>query len=163
MAGESGTVVEVELFTTKLDTPDNRRIIIPNSSIFGTTIQNVTFHDKRRVDINVGTTYESSIDDARKVIETTIKAIPNTLSDPPPQVLLLSLGNSSIDWVARVWCKTKDYWAVKDATTRAIKVALDEANIGIPFPQMDIHFSAESVEKGIVTKSGVDAPAPATQ
>jgi len=140
VGGQVGKVDELGLFVTTLDTPDNRRIIMPNTSVFGTTIENITFHEKRRVDVAVGTDYGEDLDKVRSVLEEAVKGIEGVLEDPPPQIFLDSLGASSIDWQVRVWCKTADYWDVKQLTTRATKVALDKAEIGIPFPQMDVHF-----------------------
>jgi small conductance mechanosensitive channel len=138
-AGVVGKVIEIGLFSTTLDTPDNRRIIVPNGAIFGATIENVTFHDQRRVDVGVGTDYGADLAMVRGVLEKTASAVPGVLSDPAPQIFLAELGGSSIDWQVRVWCDTSAYWDVFQATTHAVKDALDEANVGIPFPQMDVH------------------------
>ena len=139
VAGQTGKVFEIELFTTKLDTPDNRRLIIPNSSVFGSTIENITHHDKRRVDVAVGVDYSADLDQTRQVLEGVAQAEPGRLPDSDTQACLLELADSSINWQVRVWTKTEDYFAVKDSLTRAVKVALDQAGIGIPFPQMDVH------------------------
>jgi small conductance mechanosensitive channel len=138
-AGFIGTVNEVELFTTDLTTFDNRRIIVPNSSIFGSVIENLTHNETRRVDVPVGVDYAADVDETRKVLEAMIPSIPGVLEEPAPQIFLKELGASSVDWVVRVWCKTDDFWDVYQATIRASKMALDEASLGIPFPQMDIH------------------------
>jgi len=138
-AGTEGTVDEIGLFTTTLDTPDNRRIIVPNSAIFGGTIENVSHHTLRRVDVSVGTEYGADIDKAREIMMQTAKACRDVLADPEPAVALTGLGGSSIDWAVRVWVNSGDYWAVKDRLTRDVKYALDNAGIGIPFPQMDVH------------------------
>ncbi len=137
--GITGKVEAIELFTTVFDTPDNRRIVVPNGTIFGGNIETITFHDTRRVDVAVGTDYPADIDETRRVLEKAAAEVEGGLSDPGPVVYLSELGGSSIDWAVRVWSKTEDYWAVRERLTRNIKVALDEANIGIPFPQMDVH------------------------
>ncbi len=144
--GVWGKVNEIELFTTTLDTPDNRRIIIPNGTIFGSTIENLTFHPIRRVDVSVGTDYGADLDKARQVMLETAKNTPNTLSDPAPQIYLVALGGSSIDWQVRAWCNTPDFFSVKDELTLRVKKALDAADIGIPFPQMDLHLDADVTE-----------------
>jgi small conductance mechanosensitive channel len=141
VSGTTGKVDEVELFTTTLDTPDNRRFIIPNSSIFGSTIENITFHPKRRVDVVVGVSYSADIDKTREVLTAAANAIDKTLDDPEKVIMLTGLGASSVDWVVRVWANTGDFWAVKEDLTRAIKMHLDQAGISIPFPQMDIHLN----------------------
>lgn len=138
-AGTMGKIFEIGLFTTTFDTPDNRRIIVPNNSIFGGTIENISHHATRRVAVTVGTDYGADIDKAREVLLAAAKATEHVLSDPEPAVVLTGLGGSSIDWSVRVWVNSGDFWPVSDALTRNVKVALDEAGIGIPFPQMDVH------------------------
>ncbi len=142
VSGELGKVAELGLFSTEMDTFDNRRIILPNSGIFGSTVVNFTHHATRRVDIPVGVEYPADLDRTREVLTAAAAGVPKRLEDPPPQIILLKLGNSSVDWQVRVWVKTEDYWDVVDAGTRAVKMALDEAGLGIPFPQMDVHLDA---------------------
>ena len=139
VAGHTGKVNEIELFTTTMDTPDNRRLILPNGAIFGASIENVTFHDKRRVDVAVGVDYSADIDKTRAVLTEAATGVTGRLQDEDPMVILAELGASSVDWSVRVWSKTADFFAVKEALTEAIKKALDQAEIGIPFPQMDVH------------------------
>lgn len=138
-AGVKGKIFEIGLFTTQFDTFDNRRIIVPNNEIFGGNIENVSHHATRRVDVSVGTEYSADIDKTREVLMAAAKGTENTLSDPEHVVYLNELGGSSINWAVRVWVNAGDFWAVKDQLTRNVKYALDEAEIGIPFPQMDIH------------------------
>lgn len=135
----SGRVEEVELFTTAVDTFDNRRIIVPNSTIFGAVIENFTKHDSRRVDVTVGAAYSADIDETRQALMAAAKTVPGRDESKDPVVVLTGLGASSVDWVVRIWCPTAVYWDVKDAAIRAAKRALDEAGISIPFPQMDLH------------------------
>jgi small conductance mechanosensitive channel len=137
--GVTGKVTELGLFTTAFDTPDNRRIIVPNGSVFGGTIENISHHDTRRVSVEVGTDYGADIDKTREILMATAKACTDVMADPEPAVVLAGLGGSSIDWSVRVWVHSADYWAVKDRLTRDVKYALDNASIGIPFPQMDVH------------------------
>jgi small conductance mechanosensitive channel len=144
VGGQLGKVDEIELFTTTLDTPDNRRIILPNSSIFGSTIENLTHHPIRRVDVAVGVSYSADIDETREVLTKAARSVSGGLADPEPAVVLLELGGSSVDWTVRVWANTPEFWDVKQATTGAVKRALDEAGIEIPFPQMDVHLDQPS-------------------
>ena len=139
IAGVTGKVDEIGIFTTTLDTPDNRRIIVPNNSIVGAVIENISHHDTRRVDVAVGTDYSADLDRTRSILEQAAKDLPGRLQDKDVQVVLVELGASSIDWQVRVWAPAADFFPVKEATTRAIKVALDGEGIGIPFPQMDVH------------------------
>jgi len=139
VAGKTGIIQAIELFVTNMDTFDNRRIIIPNSMIFGDVIETISFHAIRRVDVSVGTEYPADLDRVRSILQTAAASIPETLDDPAPAVVLLRLGDSSIDWDVRVWTNTDVYGATKQALIRATKNALDEAGIGIPFPQMHVH------------------------
>jgi small conductance mechanosensitive channel len=137
--GVTGKIEELGLFTTVFDTPDNRRIIVPNNAIFGSTIENVTFHDTRRVDVSLGTDYGADLDKTRAVLMEAATKVEGRLQDQDAVVVLGDLGDSAIGWAVRVWANTSDYWAVKEQLTRDVKVALDNAGIGIPFPQMDVH------------------------
>jgi small conductance mechanosensitive channel len=139
IAGHSGRVAEIELFTTSIDTSDNRRIIIPNSSIFGAVIENITHNRNRRVEVMVGVAYAVDIDETRRVLEEAAQATKGTLLDPPFAIILTELASSSVNWSVRVWCRTSDFGDVRQALLREIKMRLDRAGIEIPFPQMDLH------------------------
>ncbi|WP_428389042.1 mechanosensitive ion channel family protein [Mucisphaera sp.] len=139
VGGTTGKCFEIDLFCTTLDTPDNRRIIVPNGSVFGSTIENITHHPTRRCDVSVGTEYSADLDKTREILQKAIDSVDGILEDPAPQVYLLELGGSSINWALRVWVNASDFWAVREKLTRAAKVELDQAGIGIPFPQMDVH------------------------
>jgi small conductance mechanosensitive channel len=139
--GVTGKVDEIELFTTTLDTFDNRRFIIPNGSVFGSTIENISFHDQRRVEVSVGVTYSADIDHTRQILLDAARQVPGMLPDPEPAVVLTGLGDSSVNWSVRVWARSEDFLSVQQATIRAVKLALDEAGLEIPFPQMDVNVS----------------------
>ena len=141
VADQTGIVNAIELFTTTLDTFDNRRFIIPNGQVFGSTIENITFHPRRRVDVAVGVSYVADIDRTRDVLMQAAHNVPGALSDPQPSTVLLDLGDSAVNWSVRVWANSGDFANVKQAATRAVKVALDEARIEIPFPQLDVHLT----------------------
>lgn len=145
VAGQLGIVSELQLFTTNLDTLDNRALVVPNSAVFGAVIENFTQHDTRRVDVDVGIVYDADIVECRKVLDTVPANVAGALQDPEPQIFLKALGGSSVDWQVRVWCKTDEYWDVYQDTIRATKAALDEARLGIPFPQTDVHLDADVV------------------
>ena len=142
VAGQTGKIYAIELFTTTLDTPDNRRIIIPNGQVFGSVIENISHHSTRRVDVTVGVGYGADLDQTRDVLQQAIGTIDRGLADPEPAVVLLELGASSVDWAVRVWVDAGDYWDVKQQLTRAVKIALDGAGIDIPYPQMDVHLDS---------------------
>lgn len=139
IAGQTGTVFALDLVTTAIDTPDNRRIVIPNKSVFDTVIQNASYHPTRRVDIALGTEYTADLDRTREVLLKAVQSVPGYLSEPEPAIVLLDLGPSSIDWSVRVWVNKSDFATVKQALIVAVKNHLDGAGIGIPFPQMEIH------------------------
>jgi small conductance mechanosensitive channel len=142
VAGQTGKIDEIGLFTTIMDTADNRRLILPNGSVFGAVIENISYHATRRLDVAVGCEYPADLDRTREVLLGAARSLPTVLPEPEPAVVLLELGDSSINWSVRVWVNASDYWPTRDALTRAVKVALDEAGIGIPFPQMDVHLDA---------------------
>lgn len=137
--GTTGKVNAIDIFTTTIDTFDNRRFIVPNSEVFGTTIENITFHPRRRADVDVGVAYDADIDHTREVLQGALANVEGMLDDPEPAIVLLGLGASSVDWSVRVWANKDDFLAVKQSAIRAVKMALDAADIGIPFPQMDVH------------------------
>lgn len=137
--GTAGTVKEIQLFTTILATPDNVKVIVPNGQVFGGTIKNYAGYDTRRVDVAIGIAYDAPIQKAKEIMEGIIQKDERTLDDPPMQIAVAELADSSVNFVVRMWVKGGDYWGVKFDMTRAIKEAFDEAGIEIPFPQRVIH------------------------
>jgi len=142
-AGEGGTVQEIQLFTTVLATPDNVKIMVPNGKLFGDIIKNFSTYDTRRVDLVMGIGYSSDIQKAYDVMMDIITKDARILSDPPPQIAVSELADSSVNFVVRPWVKKEDYWNVKFDLTRKIKEAFDENNIEIPFPQQTVHMLSE--------------------
>lgn len=142
IGGKTGKIDAIDIFFTTLDTFDNRRFILPNGQVFGSPIENITFHPVRRADIQVGTDYGADLVEVRQVLEDAARNVPGRDPERDIMVVLTGLGSSSIDWEVRVWCATPDVLAVQQATRLAVKQALDGAGIGIPFPQMDVHFDA---------------------
>jgi small conductance mechanosensitive channel len=137
--GTSGTVLEVGIFNTVLNTPDNRRIIVPNGQITGDTITNFSAYDTRRIDLIIGVGYGDDLKVARDTIEKTITAHEKVLDDPAPAILLMELGDSSVNFAVRPWVKASDYWVVRSELLESIKVKLEAAGCEIPFPQRDVH------------------------
>ena len=146
VADTEGTVEEIDLFTTRLNTPDNRHIIIPNSEIFGSKLENYSRNELRRVDVNVGTAYSADLDQTRTAL---LRAVARAGGVPNPEgyVYLKELGASSVDWQLRVWCEPADYWAVREQLTVNAKKELDRAGIGIPYPQLDVHVGGKLLAK----------------
>jgi small conductance mechanosensitive channel len=139
IAGETGFVREIQLFFTRMETRDNRLIIVPNSDIFGATIENIFANDEIRVDCDVGTDYPADIDDTRDVLLEAARSVDDRIEERGEQAALVELGGSSINWQVRIWATPDDYFRLKQELTRQVKYKLDEADIGIPFPQMDVH------------------------
>ena len=137
--GEEGFVKDLQLFYTKMDTRSNRRIIVPNAAIFGSTIRNITFHEGIRIGCAVGTDYPADIDATREILLEAARTIDDRIKEKGEQAALVELGGSSINWDVRIWCKPDDRVRLKQELTRAVKYHLDEAEIGIPYPQMDVH------------------------
>ncbi len=129
-AGQSGAVYEIDLFSTTLDTVDNKRIFIPNSAIFGAVITNVSFHERRRVDVIVTLHHSADIDQTRIALTEAAARVPAKLADKP-DVVLLELTSAGLIWQIQVWSAAGEFLAVRQATMREVKVALDAA--GIPF------------------------------
>jgi small conductance mechanosensitive channel len=146
--GSSGTVFEIGLFATTMDTPDNKRIIVPNGSIYGGTIENVSYHETRRVGVSVGTDYGADLDIVRSVLKKAAESIEQRVPDKDVGIVLVGLGGSSVDWSVRVWVPSGEYWDVKDELTLRVKNTLDGAGIGIPFPQLDVHLDKSVVTSG---------------
>lgn len=138
-AGVSGAVEEVQILTTMLKTGDNKRVIIPNSQIMGSTITNYSANATRRVDLVVGVSYSDDLDKVRKELEDLVAADERILEDPAPTIAVSQLADSSVNFVLRPWVKTPDYWAVYFDLTERVKKRFDEVGVSIPFPQRDVY------------------------
>jgi small conductance mechanosensitive channel len=143
-AGVAGTVESLQIFTTMLRTPDNKKIIIPNASLTGDNIVNWSATGTRRVDMVFGIGYGDDIDKAKQIIRDTLAADERVLQDPAPQVALSELADSSVNFIARPWVKSGDYWGVLFDTTETVKKRFDAEGISIPFPQRDVHIYQET-------------------
>jgi small conductance mechanosensitive channel len=139
VAGSTGTVESIQIFTTVLLTADNQKIIIPNGQITSDSITNITALETRRVDLVFGIGYGDDIVKARGIIESVINADERILKDPAPVIAVNELGDNSVNFVVRPWCKTSDYWAVRWSVIEQVKIAFDANGISIPFPQRDVH------------------------
>lgn len=137
--GYSGTVKEIQIFTTILTTLDNRVIIIPNGTITSGPLENLTANPVRKVPMTFGIGYPDDIDKAREIIKKVADKCPHIDHDKPVDILISELGDSSVNFAVRPWCKTEDFWSVHFYMQENIKKAFDNEGIGIPFPQRDIH------------------------
>ncbi len=138
-AGNEGVVDEIHVIYTKLRTPDNKVIILPNGNLANNSITNVSTSNIRRCDLVVGIAYDSDIKLAKDTMLKVITEDAATLKDKDLVVFVDALADSSINIGVRCWFNNDDYWTGKWRVTENIKYALDAANIVIPFPQMDVH------------------------
>lgn len=139
VAGEPGTVQEISIFSTILNTGDNVRVTIPNAQVFGNVVKNYSVNATRRVDLVMGISYNDEIAKAIEVIERVITSDARTLRDPAPTVAVSELADSSVNLVVRPWCKKEDYWALRFDLTRALKEQLEANGCALPYPQRDVH------------------------
>lgn len=134
VGGQSGTVKSISLNFTELASPANLQIIIPNAKIWGNTITNYSAYATRRAEWQFSVGYGADLKVAEEVIRTTLTSDPRALSDPVPFLQVNNLGESSVDFLARVWVKSPDYFAYQADMKRAVKEALNAAGVDIPFP-----------------------------
>ncbi|MDR3247346.1 MAG: mechanosensitive ion channel [Treponema sp.] len=148
----SGTVRDINLFITILETPDGVYISAPNSSIWSTPLKNYSRNGKRRMDLSVGISYSDSLDTAFQVMGEIIAEETRFMQNPAPQVLVQSLGESSVNIVLRAWASSDVYWNIYWDQMRNIKSRIEAAGLHIPFPQRDLHI--------IDTPANGNGPAP---
>ncbi|USD38408.1 mechanosensitive ion channel family protein [Ferrimonas sp. SCSIO 43195] len=138
-AGAAGVVEEISIFSTTLITPDNKKIIAPNAAVINGVIVNYSAKDTRRIDLVIGVAYDADLRQTREVLSQVVEASDYVLKDPAYRVEVSELADSSVNFVVRPWVKSEDYWDAYFQLMANIKQALDDAGIGIPFPQMDLH------------------------
>ncbi len=138
-AGISGTVDSIKIFNTILRTADNRVITVPNSLIYADTITNFSAEDKRRIDLVIGIGYDDDVARAKALIQGVLGQDDRILDEPPPVMLLVELGESSVDIAVRSWVMSSDYAQVRSDLLEHIKRALENAGLSIPYPQRDVH------------------------
>lgn len=145
--GVAGTVKEIGIFTTTLATPDNVKIILPNSTVSSDTIKNYSANEDRRIDLVMGVGYEDDLNLAIKTIHEVLSEDDRVLAEPEPQVAVSNLGDSAVDIVVRPWVKGSDYWGARFDLTKALKERLEAAGCNIPYPQRDLHLFYENAPK----------------
>ena len=138
VAGSMGKVVEIQIFNTILVSPDNVRIILPNSTITGGTIRNLSAEPIRRIDLVIGCSYNDSLRDVRALLEEIVATEPRILRDPAPVIAVSEMAESSVNFVVRPWVAGADFHAVRFALTERIKLGFDERGLTIPFPSRDV-------------------------
>lgn len=138
--GKSGSVREVNLFHTVLDTPDNKRMMIPNKSIFAGEITNVSYNDTRRIDMIFTADYDDDRNHVMKVIKEVAVNHPLVLKTPEPMVRISETKDSDIAYLCRVWTKNSDYWTVKFDVQEQVLDAYDKYGISMPYPQVTLSY-----------------------
>ncbi|MEE4114852.1 MAG: mechanosensitive ion channel domain-containing protein [Marinilabiliaceae bacterium] len=137
--GYAGTVKEIQIFTTVLNTPDNKTIIIPNSPIATGSLINYSAQTTRRVDFSFGIGYGDDIEKARKILLSIVDRHAKVKKDPAPFVRVSELADSSVNFAVRVWVEAGDYWDVFFDVTEQVKKDFDKEGVSIPYPQTDVH------------------------
>jgi small conductance mechanosensitive channel len=138
--GEIGVVKDIQIFTTQILTPDNKRVIFPNGALANNNIVNLSAEGTLRVDLTIGVGYNEDIKKTKTVLMKVMTSHPKVLSEPLPTVNVSELAESSVNFAVRPWCKVEDYWTVYFDVTENCKKALDAAGIEIPYPHVvEIH------------------------
>ncbi|MDA3815981.1 MAG: mechanosensitive ion channel [Prolixibacteraceae bacterium] len=138
-SGHSGTVKEIQIFNTILNTPDNRIIIIPNGKIYSESIVNYSKEATRRVDFTFGISYDDDIDKAKEILKSIIESNELILKEPAPFIALSEMADSSVNIVVRAWVEAPNYWSVFFNTNEVVFKEFNKQGINIPYPQMDVH------------------------
>jgi len=150
--GQIGEVQGISVFATTLNTRDNKKILIPNGLIAGTHILNYNRNKIRRVDLLFGIAYEADFRVGISILTKIAESHPKIIQRKEKTIRLRELGDSSVNLVFRVWCKSVDYWDVYYDVMEAAKTEFDANGISIPFPQMDVHLhtTAQNIENNII-------------
>ncbi len=138
-AGASGIVQSIDLMVTTLRTYDNKVVAVPNSAITSSVLVNYTKEETRRVDLKLTVSYSAQLSKVRDTLLAVAESNPEILKIPEPFFGVASHGESAVEIDFRVWCQTPKYWDIKYYLQEQVKIAFDEADIDIPYPQMDIH------------------------
>jgi small conductance mechanosensitive channel len=147
VAGVEGIVEEIDLFTTRVNTTDNRHVIIPNSQIFGNMLENYSRNPFRRVEVNVVTPYHFDSKMTRRALEYAVGRIELRPNAPDSKVVLRELGQRGLEWQLRVWVAPKDFWEVREKLTEGAKDSLDQFGINIAVPQFDVQLGGKLLAK----------------
>lgn len=137
--GKEGTVTELSLMSTSMNTVDNKLIVIPNGTLINSVITNYSAEEKRRVDLDFSVAYGTDAERVKKILTVLAEQHEKVLNDPAPFARMTNQNDSALVFTLRVWCKQEDYWTVRFDLLEQVKAAFDKLEIEIPFPQMDIH------------------------
>lgn len=148
-AGSSAGIIEsIQLFYTRMRSPDNKELMIPNSEITSSVITNYNARSERRCDMVFGVSYDADLDKTRRTIQELLDQDERVLDEPAPEIVIGELTDSSVNFWVRPWVKTEDLWAFKWEYTEAVKKRFDKEGITIPFPQRDIHMYQHPLPAG---------------
>ncbi len=145
--GTSGSVKQINIFSTTFLTPDNKQVVVPNGAIYAGVITNYSATGTRRIDMVFGIGYEDDIVKAKGIIEEIIKSENRILNTPEYDIVVGELADSSVNIYVRPWVSTSNFWPVKFDLTERIKLEFDKNGISIPYPQMDVHTYTTEQEK----------------
>lgn len=146
--GVSGTVREISIFNTIMQTPDNRIITVPNGQIYAGSITNFSAETTRRIDLVLGIGYDDNVIRAKEIMQSVMDADSRILKDPEPVVMMLELADSSVNFAVRPWVESGDYWAVRGDLLERVKQALEDNGLSIPYPQRDVHLIGQVAANG---------------
>ena len=138
-AGYAGTVKEIQIFYTLLDTFDNNRVVVPNAVLSNSSTVNYSVNPIRRLDFALEVSYQDSIEKVKRTLHEVVNHQSKILEDPPHQVLLGDFSDSAVVFYLRVWCRNEDYWPLNFEMREQVKNAFDDEGITIPFPQREVH------------------------
>ena len=139
-----GTVTDIGIFYTTLKTVENTNIMIPNSTLSNSTVTNITANPTRRMDIDINISYDADISLARRILTNSAESCDGVLSNPGPEVIVTSHGESAVTLTLRIWTSCDDYWRVRYKLLEDSKISLEQQGITIPYPQLDVHVSREN-------------------
>ena len=145
----SGVIKEITLLHTVMNTVDNKRIILPNKTVFSSEIINYSTNPLRRLDLSFSVDYSSDVEEVKALITNVCMRHPMVLAEPAPMVRLNNHNASSLDFVTRVWVQNADYWTVYFDLKEQVLAALNKARIGIPFPQMTLSYREPVASAGV--------------
>ncbi len=141
--GVGGTVHEISVLYTKLLTPDNRAITLPNGNLTNSIVTNYSSENLRRVDVEIFADYDNDIEQVKATMLSVAAKCPKALKDPEYAAVVLDCADSGIKYALRVWCDNADYWEVKFALTEGVRNAFKDSNINIPYNQLDVHIKKD--------------------
>jgi len=146
IGGTLGTVQNIDIFFTKIHTPDNKVVVVPNSKVTSQDIVNFSVNDTRRLEWIFGISYDADIKLAKELIEQALQAHPNVLQEPTTLVGVDALADSSVNLLVRAWVKSEHFLSVRLEITETVKTLFDEHNVGIPYQTLDINVISNSKE-----------------